>query len=582
MRLKQLFIFLSLSAILLLSGGVAFIYVDGRSSIEFNEKKESLEAFEDKKVLDFILLYQKFHSSPESNNQIELVASLKGLSFLKLSKQEEFINQTRSLVILNNQKSEIIQKKVQLEKKRDKRRKEFEKILNQEIVKRLQKGRDFMPELGKKLDSWSESLAFLKKVKDGIGVNYLDKQKHNELLQLMSYSEKLVESDFKNLSLREYNFGDNLRIRLEVSVELLKKENQQIDILLKSLATSNKKIASGFQMAENYFRSKILGAWKESRANEQYQLQLERNKRHKLILDIVIGITVFSIVGLLILFLSIFPQLSKLERRAFSLSEGDFQEEFKKIPKNEIGSVMQAFNTMISKIRLYIQQIEEEQRKQEELNHSIQEMQKLNAMGELSAKMSHELKNPIAILNFCLSDARDFIKEGRVDKAEDELRKSEEALERLKLISGKLGVRSVISDKEKIDISLLVEEVFKMYEGKSSVSIKNIPSGPCVFISKIEFQSALCNLIDNALESSGETSIEVELKDRDVMITVSNQGQRLEDESLLFNNFYSTKEGSNRGLGLSIVKEIMMRENGRVDYFYGDEKHHFVLTLPLI
>src|SRR5690606_2067533 len=127
----------------------------------------------------------------------------------------------------------------------------------------------------------------------------------------------------------------------------------------------------------------------------------DRNKRYQFIVKIATVMGVFIILVMLFIFLSIFPFLNILEEKAKLIGMGDFVTKIdKKIPHNEIGKVMSAFNDMALELSRYIQRLKDHEQEKIQLTDAIQRLRRANELGEFSAKMAHELKNPISILTF--------------------------------------------------------------------------------------------------------------------------------------------------------------------------------------
>ena len=76
------------------------------------------------------------------------------------------------------------------------------------------------------------------------------------------------------------------------------------------------------------------------------------------------------------------------------------------------------------------------------------------------------------------------------------------------------------------------------------------------------------NLVTNALEASGEGTVRVSVRTsgRHVEIEVSDRGPGIpeEDQARVFDDFFTTREEGG-GLGLSIVRRLVLDMNGSVD-----------------
>jgi signal transduction histidine kinase len=575
---------------MILLGGVSFIYLDGKTSLESQKSFSKISLNESKSFIKLISNYKVLTLEVTRGNEVEdslqksLITSLDQIDYLQNSSQQKFKSKLVELIKLNKK---LYEKRYQLEKliiKERSRKLELEDTLSTEIVTRLKRGQEFMPGLKDTLAKWAQEVPFFKKIKNGLDVSYVDKMKFKELKSLMLLSKDLINSkyDLSTIDLDKYKFSKYLKVQVQISIELLNKatfvRKKQEEEIKNYAHLINTKI----QFLDKIINDDFLISWQEYRLSQENLILAEKNKKQKLVLDTVALIGIFMILLLLIIFLKIFPYLSSLEKRAKEIAEGDFDKRFQDIPKNEIGKVMMAFNEMADDIALYIEEIKREREKQTELSDAIQNMKKLNAMGELASKMSHEIKNPISILKFCLNDALEFIEQGDISKAEEELQKSNQALERLSLLATKLGSKNQISEFEVIKLNNLVKEVIYLYGESGRFELNNSNNEIEIKGPKVELQSAISNLFDNALESSESTIfINISQDAKETSIEIRNEGDQLENPSKIFNNFYSTKSGPTRGLGLSIVKDIVNLSGGSITYRYVEGYHSFLMKLPI-
>ena len=114
-----------------------------------------------------------------------------------------------------------------------------------------------------------------------------------------------------------------------------------------------------------------------------------------------------------------------------------------------------------------------------------------------------------------------------------------------------------------------------------------------VEIDVIRISTVIGNLIDNAIKYSPENSrikVNCILKQNKLIISVCDNGPAIPAEYRqdIFNRFYrvqshDTKTSSGRGLGLSIVKQIIEMHAGEVGLeCYEPSGNCFFFTLPVI
>ncbi|QTA37164.1 PAS domain S-box protein [Thermosipho ferrireducens] len=226
------------------------------------------------------------------------------------------------------------------------------------------------------------------------------------------------------------------------------------------------------------------------------------------------------------------------------------------------------------------------------LERERKRQEKLAALGEMAARVAHELRNPISVLG-------GFVK--RLEKYADD----EKARKRyLKIISDEIiRLEEIVSeilefsrDAKKIEfttfnINEVISEVYLLHEEK--IKSKNI-----LFEFKAEseiievtadrsrIKQVLINLLQNALDetpSGGKIELSIERSLKGVKVRIWNQGEPLTHDILekLFTPFFTTKvQGT--GLGLPICKKIIEDEHGGKIWVEPDENGNaFLFEIPI-
>ena len=91
-----------------------------------------------------------------------------------------------------------------------------------------------------------------------------------------------------------------------------------------------------------------------------------------------------------------------------------------------------------------------------------------------------------------------------------------------------------------------------------------------IYADKFKLRQVMINLIKNAAEAipdGGTLTVKTELKDNDVVISISDTGVGISRDNLakIFDPFYSTKASSSMGVGLAVSKEIIEDHGGRIE-----------------
>jgi len=200
------------------------------------------------------------------------------------------------------------------------------------------------------------------------------------------------------------------------------------------------------------------------------------------------------------------------------------------------------------------------------------EKEKLELLGEMASKLSHEIKNPLhAIRGFSellkskyKSDQEEFLYSHwiitnieRIDRIiKDSLQFTKNARPNL----APCNVNTVL--EKAIQYSSIPEylELVKSFEPK-------LPEG--MFDARL-LESAFINLLTNAVQAikdKGKIIVSTNFDEFDILIGIEDTGCGIPEENLekIFQPFFTTKqEGASSGLGLSIVKNIVDKHGGKI------------------
>jgi signal transduction histidine kinase len=240
-----------------------------------------------------------------------------------------------------------------------------------------------------------------------------------------------------------------------------------------------------------------------------------------------------------------------------------------------IGSVA---GLLIDRIR---REREEHRRTAEELSRAYDQLQttferlrlvdRLSALGALSAGMAHEIKNPLGSIMGSIEILESEVQEGDAKREFVEILKKE--IQRLsEIVSNHLDlVRTGTPQRELHDLRGIVESVVELTNqqaAKQGVRLQVDAAGdpPRVMLDGQQVRQAVLNLVINAIQAlprGGQVRVRVEADAQHVRVVVEDDGPGL-DEAMLrraFEPFFTTKEGGT-GLGLSIAFQIADQHGG--------------------
>ena len=207
------------------------------------------------------------------------------------------------------------------------------------------------------------------------------------------------------------------------------------------------------------------------------------------------------------------------------------------------------------------------------IEEELSQKKRLAAMGEMSAHMAHEIRNPLNSIYMayqCLYDSRQIS-----DEDKGSLKVLGTGIERLVSIATDL-LDFGRSDKlylENFDLSVMVNSVINDFENeavKKKIDLVKDLDSSLLHIEgdEVKIRQVLTNVIKNAIDAmneGGTIKVKLERCGERVDISVSDTGAGMNESELLniFTPFFTTKKNGT-GLGMSIVKHFVELHDGAV------------------
>lgn len=223
-----------------------------------------------------------------------------------------------------------------------------------------------------------------------------------------------------------------------------------------------------------------------------------------------------------------------------------------------------------------------------EMERSLAHAEKLAAMGELSARIVHDIRNPITAAR---SLAQQLATEAHADEAHTIIVEELERVERHVADLLRFSRRDEL-DRQPVDLASLVDEtVTRLRSRLESGDIQVQVSGPrelVVSADREKIRHVLINLIENAADalstngSDSRISVALEEDPTHSRFRVSDNGPGIPEPALeeIFEPFVSSK-AKGTGLGLAIVKRTIEAHGGHIHAHRNDGPGvSFVVELP--
>jgi signal transduction histidine kinase len=211
---------------------------------------------------------------------------------------------------------------------------------------------------------------------------------------------------------------------------------------------------------------------------------------------------------------------------------------------------------------------------------ALERTEKLRALGQMAAGISHDLKNILNPLSLHLQLLERILQRGQAG-AEDAIaemkqviRRGVETLDRLREFSRQTPERRMVSvrldDLAHEAVELSRPRIASTYRARGIRLVEELGSPPAVSARPAELVTALLNIISNAIDAladGGTVTISTGASSGGAWVRVRDDGPGIPEEhrGRVFEPFFTTKgakEGT--GLGLAMVYAFVQRHGGKL------------------
>jgi PAS domain S-box-containing protein len=271
-----------------------------------------------------------------------------------------------------------------------------------------------------------------------------------------------------------------------------------------------------------------------------------------------------------------------------STYERDFQLQYRLVMPDSsvkyVHVVAHALNDESDRIVLgAVMDVTERKRAEEALREAqanLARVSRVTTMGELTASLAHEIRQPIAAAG---TDARTCLRWLRRD--EPDVAEAREAASRV--VGDVTRAADIISSisllfkkgalqRELVDVNELIQEMIVLLRSEAnrysiSIRIELAQNLPKVMADRVQLQQVFMNLMLNGIDAmkgtteEGELTIKSEAGDGQVLVSVSDTGMGLPPEQAeqIFKAFFTTKD-QGTGMGLPISRSIIESHGGHL------------------
>ncbi len=323
-------------------------------------------------------------------------------------------------------------------------------------------------------------------------------------------------------------------------------------------------------------------------------------------------ITLLLSLGLAFYFIKRITQpLNQLAATALQVSQGDLNARSSIQQNDEIGLLAQSFDGMVQRLKTTIDSLDSEvKQRTDALLETNAKAQRMQAVAQLAGGLAHDFNNLLAIIlgNLRLITESSTTQTSLTDYTEPALRaatRGTELTQRLLAFARRQPLQP-----QMIELQHLLDEVLLLLKNTLGQHIQlsytdNSSQAIWLKVDASQLENALINLALNAKEAmpkGGRIHISVNLLDYQQtppptdfdeaisaglysLLQIEDTGEGFSEAAQItaFEPFYSTKQGKNSGLGLSMVYGFVKQSQGYIQI--ANRKPHgacISLLLPLI
>lgn len=224
--------------------------------------------------------------------------------------------------------------------------------------------------------------------------------------------------------------------------------------------------------------------------------------------------------------------------------------------------------------------------KEKELQEQIVNSQKLSTIGELSARVAHDIRNPLSVIknNFDLLQYKD----------PKLVKKHKEAFDRIKraILRITYQIENVLDYVRPLTLSLQKENIYEITQSAlekitipDGIKISTFKKSGYLICDNLKIEVTLINIITNAIQAMGQkgrldiTCNEVK---GNLILEIRDTGPGIPEDILpkIFVPLFTTKQ-IGTGLGLSSCKSIIEHHGGKIEVKSKvNSGTSFIITLP--
>ncbi|MEI6205484.1 MAG: ATP-binding protein [Desulfuromonadales bacterium] len=333
-------------------------------------------------------------------------------------------------------------------------------------------------------------------------------------------------------------------------------------------------------------KARVIGILNINYSLNHTKIQMLHALRIYIVSSILITVFLSIMISLILLKLVKRP-LDKMINTMSEIEQGDLNVRIDYKGKDEIGRLIVSFNSMVSRLNVAKQELEQLHFEQ------LERADRLASIGEMAAGIAHEIKNPLAGISAAVSVIRDDMQPD--DPREPILGEVLEQIQRLdKTVRDLLFFgRPSLPELTCVDVNNILTKTIRFAaQHRSEASIEqqiDLEDGLSpIYADENQIQQVFLNLILNALQAMPtggtlliRTSRSYHGAREFVRVDFSDSGCGIPQQILerIFTPFFTTK-AQGTGLGLPICSKLVKLHNGDISVISNPSGTVFTVELP--
>ncbi len=277
------------------------------------------------------------------------------------------------------------------------------------------------------------------------------------------------------------------------------------------------------------------------------------------------AVTVVGIIFGLFMARKVLQPVLILSKGVGRIAEGEIGVEVPVVGHGEIRDLAISFNKMSLKLKELINKIKSAQ------EHMVK-TEKLYAVGEFSAGIAHEIKNPLTPIMMLIrrvKEEKESLSDNDIDIIEKELNRIDRIVTEFLAFARPDNV-----EKTEVNINDVLNEVITITRPKidrSGISLieKYSNSLPDIIGTHDALKQVFLNIMLNAIQAmdgrGGELTVETSAYDRSIQLIIRDTGIGIPEEYLkkIYDPFFTTKKDGT-GMGLALTHNIISDHSGKI------------------